>query len=100
MPVTDTRRDVGEPKNRLSRIANSMLTTGTLHGEHDDADRFIVMIMNGRDGTVALHGYNDNENKDTDAMADLLVHVEAVFRANGKQVSIAFIGEDGTAHVV
>lgn len=90
---------VDDPPNRLGRIANSMLMTGKLHGEHDKDDRFIVMIMNGHDGMISTEGY-ENPDHDFGAMSDLIIHVQAIFEANGKYVQLAFLNPDGSVETI
>ena len=50
-----------------------------------------MFLDDGRRGGIALHGYDN----DADAMADLLVHLRALFRANGKEMTIVPINEIG-----
>lgn len=67
-----------------------MTDTFDAHPEHIDVDRCIVFIDDGNRGGLTLHGYTD----DIDAMADLLMHIKAVFRANGKDLEVLAIPND------
>jgi hypothetical protein len=55
------------------------------HPEHRSGDKCIVFLDDGKRGGLVLHGYED----DTDAMVDLLMHLRAIFHANGKEMLLA-----------
>jgi hypothetical protein len=87
----DPTRTEGKPHNRLTRICEAMTDAMDAHPEVQESDKAIVFLDDGRHGGIVLHGYND----DTDAMADLLMHLTALFKANGKELRIIPIGEIG-----
>lgn len=89
-PTVNARRDE-QPHDRLTRICDAMTDTFDQHREHRPADKCIVFLDDGTRGGIVIHGYDN----DTDAMVDLIVHLKAVFEANGKQVDMMFLGPDG-----
>ena len=46
-------------------------------------EKCIVFLQDGKRGGLVLHGYDE----DTEAMADLLIHLKMIFRANGKDIA-------------
>jgi hypothetical protein len=60
------------------------------HPEHG-SEKCIVFLQDGERAGLVLHGYEE----DTEAMADLLIHLRAIFRANGKDLHIVPVGEVG-----
>ena len=54
------------------------------HPERGD-ERCIVFLQDDERGGLVLHGYDD----DTEAMADLLLHLRAIFQASGRDLLIA-----------
>lgn len=87
--MSDERR-TPEPHDRLTRLCDAMTKTLEEHPERGD-EKCIVFLQDGERGGLVLHGYDD----DSEAMADLLVHLRAIFRANGKELLIAPLGGDG-----
>jgi hypothetical protein len=77
------------PQDRLTRVCDSMLETFKQHAETTDGDRAIVFLI-GEDkrGGIALARYED----DKDALLDLFIHLQAIFRANGKDLHIVPVG--------
>lgn len=73
------QRSEGKPVDRLT------------HVEHRAEDKCIVFLDDGDRGGLQLHGYDS----DNEAMVDLLVHLRALFKANGKQFAVHTIGGDG-----
>jgi hypothetical protein len=77
-----------DPHDRLTRIGDRMTDALKADPEHQAGDKAIVMLMNDGDGHghggITLAGYDD----DTSAMADLLIHLKAIFEANGKKFMI------------
>lgn len=84
MTKTDATRS-SMPQDRLTRVCDAMLDAFRQHAEITDTDRAIVFLV-GRDkrGGIGLWGYDD----DSEALVDLLVHLRAIFRANGKDLHI------------
>jgi hypothetical protein len=88
----DTTRTEGEPHDRLTRICDRMTTTFEMHPEHQPRDKCIVFLDDGERGGLVLHGYDD----DTEAMVNLLMHLRALFRANGKDLEIIAVPNDAS----
>jgi len=88
--MTDpTRSEV--PTDRLTRICDAMTRTFDEHPEHHAGDKCIVFLDDGTHGGIVINGYDD----DTDALADLLQHLRAIFAANGTRMDLMFMDEDG-----
>lgn len=86
--MSDERR-TEEPHDRLTRLADVAIRAFEADPEYRDGDKCIVFLDNGQRGGLVLHGYEN----DADAMVDLLIHLRAIFRANGKDLMIATLGE-------
>lgn len=71
-----------EPHDRLTHLCAEM-TTVLDRPENGDV-RAIVMLNTDDRGGIQTHGYTD----DTEAMAELFVHMQAIFRAAGKELDI------------
>lgn len=87
--MSDERRTEGVPHDRLTRMCNAAIDAFEAHPEHRDGDRCIVFLDDGQRGGIVLHGYEE----DTDAMTDLLMHLRAIFRANGMEMMVMPIGQ-------
>lgn len=85
-------RTEGHPHDRLTRLCAAMTDALDAHPERGD-EKCIVFLQSEHDqrGGLQLHGYHD----DTEAIADLLMHLRAIFQANGKQLLIAPLGHEG-----
>lgn len=80
------------PVDRLTRMCAAMTEAFDAHSEHRDGDKCIVFLDDGNWGGIQMHGYDDY----ADGMADLMRHVEAMFKANGLTmtfVPVETIGE-------
>lgn len=77
------RRTEGEPHDRLTRLCAAMTDTLDAHPERGN-EKCIVFLNDDDRGGLQLHGYE----RDTDAIADLLIHLRAIFRVNGKDLQI------------
>ena len=84
------------PHDRLTRICDAMTTALEAHPEYRDGDRAIVLLDGDGMGGIVLHGYDDT----TEAIADLLVHIRALMRSVGKEMDVAFLGDDGITRFV
>lgn len=89
--MADPPRRTEEPHNRLTRICDAMTGTFDQHPEHQPDDKCIVFLNTNDQGGLVIYGYDD----DMDAMTNLLMHLRAVFAANGKRFDLMFIDEDG-----
>jgi len=72
------------PVDRLTELCAEM-TTPLDKSENDDV-KAIVFLNDGERGGIQLHGYDSQ----AEAMAELFLHMKAVFQSMGKDLS--FIG--------
>jgi Asp/Glu/hydantoin racemase len=84
-----------EPVDRLTRMSDALLDVFAQHPEYREGDKCIVFANDRKMGGSGIYGYEDQ----TEAMADLLLHIRAMFRASGKKMDIVFLGEDGVGRV-
>jgi hypothetical protein len=87
MSLNATRSE-GEPHERLTRLCAAMTDALDAHPERGD-EKCIVFLQDGERGGLQLYGYDD----DREAMADLLMHLKAIFEANGKTLLVTSLGE-------
>lgn len=80
-----TERSEIEPHDRLTRITDTMTKCLDQHPEATGNERCVVLLSDGDDGGLVLHGYEN----DTDAMVDILSHLKALCEANGKSLAFA-----------
>ena len=85
MSQSDPKRTEGEPHDRLTRICDKMTNTLRAHPEASDDVRCVVFLQDGERGGLVINGYDD----DSDAVVDVLMHLRAILRANGKDLTIA-----------
>lgn len=95
MSADPTRTEGHEGHDRLTRIGGRLIDVLEADPEYRAGDRAIVMLNDEQNGGIALGGYSDYEFPDTSAVADMFVHLEAIFRANGKKLVIAPLGGEG-----
>ena len=90
--MSDEKRTT-EPHDRLTRLCAAM--TDTLHSqpEYDDKVKCIVFLDDGDRGGLQLDNYTD----DTDAIVDLMIHLKAIFNANGKELMLVPMGTNPNA---
>jgi hypothetical protein len=86
--MTKTTTKSSTPQDRLTRICNAMIATFNQHGEKRDVDRAIVFLVDEVKGGIGIAGYED----DNDALADLLVHLRAIFHARGQDLHFVPVG--------
>lgn len=79
-----TRTNV--PIDRLTDLANTMVRCLEDQPDVDDV-KAIVMLNDSERGGICLHGYES----DAQAMAEMFIHLRAIFRASGKDLSIITI---------
>lgn len=80
-----------KPTDRLTRLCDAMTQTLEDHPEHRESDKCIVFLDDRKRGGIVLHGYEDQG----EALADLLMHIKAIFRDMGKRMDIMFMDENG-----
>jgi hypothetical protein len=85
--MADERR-TAQPHDRLTRMCAAMTDVFEAHAEYREGDKCIVFLDDGERGGMVLHGYDN----DVDAMADLFMHLKALFKANGKELMFAPLG--------
>lgn len=87
--MTD-RRD--HPMDRPTRLASHVGDALQAAPEYEDGDKIVVMVYgdDGRAG-IGLFGYTD----DHAAIADIFVHLAAIFEANGQTLSIVPLTKRG-----
>lgn len=87
--MTNAKRYEGELVDRLTHLCSVM--TSALEGdpEYKDGDKAILMLKDDSgQGGIVLSGYDD----DMRATADLIIHLQAIFEANGKVFKILPLG--------
>jgi hypothetical protein len=84
-------RQTNQPHDRLTRIANDVGAGLFVHRHYKRGDRIIIMIMDDHhDGGIGILGYQGSTSEDValGAMADAILHLREMFKANGRQLSI------------
>jgi len=89
--VSDATRTEGEPHDRLTGLCDVMTKALRADPGCDDAVKCAVFLQDGDRGGLVLDGYEN----DVDAIADLFMHLKAIFEANGKKLMIAPLGGEG-----
>lgn len=82
--MSDEKRTVGEPHDRATRLCDAMIDTLRAHPEVRTDDQCVIFISNDEGNGLVLDGYD----KDTEAVADILLHLRAVLRAQGNDLVI------------
>lgn len=72
------------PTDRLTELCEEMLEPLGYQENHDVYG--IVLLKDADDGAIVTHGYEDQ----TDALRDLILHLQQMFRAMGKDIE--FVG--------
>ena len=78
-------RRLSEPDNRLGRLAAAMFDALEAHPEYGDGVKAIVMLDTSGEGTIAHHGYDED---DDGVFVALLLHLTAIAKANGMKVDL------------
>lgn len=80
-----------EPADRLGRLAAAMTDALEAHPEYR-GDQAVVFLSSDFDKRAVSHlsGYEN----DLDAMVDVFVHMQAVFRANGRDIDFIGVPDD------
>jgi hypothetical protein len=87
--VSGERRTEGEPHDRLTRLCAAMTDALDAHPEREGDERCIVFLHGAGRGGIVLHGYDGD---DAEALADLLVHLRAIFRSRGQEFLVVPLG--------
>jgi hypothetical protein len=85
-----------KPVDRLTRIANRLTNAWAEDPEYEESDKCIIFLDDNIKGGICISGYDS----EAEAMADLLIHMQAIMKASGKSMDIMFLGEDGVQHFV
>lgn len=78
-----------EPIDRLTRLCEAMTKALEAHPEFGEDVKCIVFLDDKERGGLQLYGYSD----DIEALTHLFLHMRAIFRANGKDLLFAPLGE-------
>jgi hypothetical protein len=81
-PTDVTSHD--HPVDRLTKLCDEMTTV--LHEPENDDVKAIVFLHDPNRGGIVLHGYDS----EVEAMAELFLHIKAVFNSIGKDID--FVG--------
>jgi hypothetical protein len=73
-----------EPHDRLTRLCEAMTDALEAHPEMSDEVKCVVFLQDGERGGLQLHRYDD----DSDAIVDVLMHLRAIFAANGQRLEV------------
>jgi hypothetical protein len=80
-----------EPVDRMTRLCATMTDALEADPEYSDDIKCCVFMHSGRRSGLVLHGYE----QDSEAIADLLIHLKAIFKSNGKRLDLMFMDENG-----
>lgn len=93
--MSEVIRQLDEPINRENRIIQHMADQAKTHEEWVRGDKTIVMYYGATGAGIGVYGYENNEFSDSEAMADMLTSLIAIFEANGMLLSLIPIKEKG-----
>lgn len=80
------------PMDRLTRIADGMVAAMEAHDEWGEDVKCVVFLSDPNMGGMVFSGYG--ENGSIDGIVDVLFHLKAAMRANGKELVIIPIGDE------
>jgi hypothetical protein len=80
-----------DPSDRATRLCAAMTDALEAHPEYGDDVKGAIFLRLGDQGGLVLHAYED----DADAVMDVVQHLQAIFEANGGDVSIMIVPEVG-----
>lgn len=82
-----TKKTVGEPHDRLTRMGNEVLDVLKEHPEYTPSVQAIIFLHDDETNRagIGLQGYDDDLK---DAVVDLFVHMQAMFAAMGKELQL------------
>lgn len=86
--MPDVHRSEDGPVDRLTELCAVMTDALDAALEAGEEPKCIVFLQDGQRGGLQMHGYDD----DTEAIADLFMHLKAIFEANGKTLLFAPLG--------
>lgn len=94
---------MSEPHDRLTQIADDVFRALRNHPDAEGV-KAVLMLDDGKRGGIVMHGYFNSEKEPTDeemrdatthAMTDLFMHLRAMFKAVGKELSLVGFGRGG-----
>lgn len=88
MSVNDVSRH-DEPMDRLTRLGDVMLRAFDAAPARQEKDRCIAFVSDEHSSGIGIYGYDD----DREAIGDLLLHLTAIFKANGLSLDIVGVPE-------
>jgi hypothetical protein len=88
--MAEARRS-DEPGSRATRLCAAMTEALEAHPEYGDDVKGAIFRRVGEQGGLVLHAYED----DGDAVMDVVQHLQAIFEANGGDLSIMVVPEIG-----
>lgn len=83
--MSGIRRSEGEPHDRLTKLCDEMTQVIADKGAEAEDVKAVVMLQDSVKGGLVMYGYDD----DSDAIVDLMIHLTAIFEANGKKLVLA-----------
>jgi hypothetical protein len=86
--MTPRTRQSEEPHDRLTILANEMIER-LRELTPDERVRCVVLLDDGEMGGIGVSGYDTSG----DAIADIFVHLKAMFEANGQQLMVVPLGK-------
>ena len=80
-----------EPHDRLTRLCKTMTDALEADPEYGPGIKCVVFLDSDveKRGGLQLHGYEN----DAEALANVLMHLRAIFRSNGSDLILTAIGE-------
>ena len=79
-----------EAHDLMTRICDAMLAGAKAHPEYAEGMHCIAFISHDGLGGIGIEGYAGHSD-DAEAIADLLFHLRAILRANGKDMQIVMM---------
>lgn len=81
--MNDVRRSEGDPLDRLTALCSEM--SKVLEEKGDGSEKCVIFLQDGKRGGLQMFNYEE----DAEAIADLFLHLQAIFEANGKTLMFA-----------
>lgn len=89
MSTPPPTRSEGEPHDRPTRLLNAALEAVKAHPEYTDEKLMLFLDSDEHGmGALVIDGYDD----DAEAIANLFMHMRAIFRTQGKDMKLIEIG--------
>lgn len=85
--VDDVHR-TKQPHDRLTRLCDLMTRALRADPECDTDVRCVVFLTDGKRGGLVTDGYDESDGADLGALVDVVSHLQAIMRANGKDLQV------------